>query len=600
MVGSLYSGISGIRTHQFGLDSTSNNIANINTVGYRANLPEFKSLFSRSMDYVNANSPIRNDYNYGSTIGSNAINTNDGTYVSSDGTFNVAITGRSWFVVGLNKEGQFDINNPLAQPDQRNYFTRDGSFSLDGEGYLVNSSGYYMYGINLGKIQDNVITGTNNFAQDYVDLGGSVLQPLRIPKDLQYQPTLTTDVHISVNLNRTQNPKGIGILKDDEGNFSEEKFLNQDLNALMDGSGKLLDAKNYKDIKFVLTNEEGEEQEFNFVYGEDFRTIGELADLIKNTTGFDFGLRFDANGNPIDCSMRLVNNTGESYKVEISGKLADKLGMKTLGKNLQTPNDSINTTQFNIPTYESNTEIFNADGEKFILKNQFILVEQGDYSVEPPVSERWEIVSGIYDITGTTMISDAPVRSEISFNADNTPNVAPFNVPFAGGTIAVDLSQSQEGRMTSNYAYADSEVKGVVQDGCASGIVSDYTITEDGIIMVHFTNGKLEPIGRFGLAAFINDQGLSKIGGNLFSMNVRVINGETNFVSGPPLLAWDDTGNANLKYAQILSQMLETSNVDAGTALTDLIVYQRGYQMAAKAITTSDQLMQEAIQLKRN
>lgn len=100
MVGAFYNGISGIRTHQFGIDSTSNNIANVNTVGYRANLPEFKSLFATSMSYVNANSPISNDYNYGSTIGSNAINANDGTYVSAEGDFNVAYSGKGWFVVG--------------------------------------------------------------------------------------------------------------------------------------------------------------------------------------------------------------------------------------------------------------------------------------------------------------------------------------------------------------------------------------------------------------------------------------------------------------------------------------------------------------------
>lgn len=107
MVGAFYNGISGIRTHQFGIDSTSNNIANVNTVGYRANLPEFKSLFATSMSYVNANSPISNDYNYGSTIGSNAINANDGTYVSAEGDFNVAYSGKGWFVVGLNKKWCF-------------------------------------------------------------------------------------------------------------------------------------------------------------------------------------------------------------------------------------------------------------------------------------------------------------------------------------------------------------------------------------------------------------------------------------------------------------------------------------------------------------
>ncbi|WP_300955732.1 flagellar basal body rod C-terminal domain-containing protein, partial [Helicobacter rodentium] len=125
-------------------------------------------------------------------------------------------------------------------------------------------------------------------------------------------------------------------------------------------------------------------------------------------------------------------------------------------------------------------------------------------------------------------------------------------------------------------------------------------IDENGIIMVNFTNGKLEPIGRFGIAAFVNDQGLSKVGGNLFQMNARRINGETAVVSGPPILAWEEGGLAKLKFGRVLDHMLETSNVDTGTALTDLIVYQRGYQMSAKSITTADQLMQEAIQLKRN
>ena len=115
-----------------------------------------------------------------------------------------------------------------------------------------------------------------------------------------------------------------------------------------------------------------------------------------------------------------------------------------------------------------------------------------------------------------------------------------------------------------------------------------------------FTNGKVEHIGRIGIAAFVNDQGLSKVGGNLFERNAMTINGETSVVSGPPLLAWEETGTASLKYGQVLDHMLETSNVDTGTALTDLIVYQRGSQMSAKSITTADQLMQEAIQLKRS
>lgn len=764
MVGSLYSGISGIKTHQVGIDVTSNNIANINTTGFRANAPEFKSLFSTNLNYVNSNSPVANDYNYGVTLGSNAINTNDGTYVSADGDFNVAYSGKGWFVVGLNKNGEFDINNPNYNVKQ-NYFTRDGSFSLDGEGYLVNSSGYYMYGINLGKIAaDGTLTGTNNLQQDYANLGGSVLEPIQIPKELHYQPTLTTEVNLAVNLNRTQNAKGITALQDINGNFSMEKFLAQDINSLMDSSGKLLDAKNYKDITFSI-EQNGVTTNHTFTYGDTgangFKSVGELIDLIKEQTGLDLALKLDENGNPSDCSLYLSNNSMQNVNVSISGRLAEKLGLSTnneildsaftsqiktfeenavyqngdyvnyqgmifqkngegeaLGNPIDNPeswnlvdstkvptyqenqeylegdfivyegrvyqrsaeeitmvedpetgelvpqnpaedtqawievgentkgmiaeyqagnnyqenamvtlngilyqkvngagntnpsedssgwrilmSDSLDSTQLNVPTYETNTEVYSDTGEKFILKNQYILIEQGDQTATPPINERWEVRSAIYDSTGKTMISQNPVLSEISFNADGSANATPFAVEFQGGSIQVNLAQSDDGKSSSNFAYTDSALKSATQDGTESGIMDDIVINEDGIILVNFTNGKVEPIGRIGIAAFVNDQGLSKVGGNLFEMNAMTINGETSVVSGPPLLAWEETGTASLKYGQVLDHMLETSNVDTGTALTDLIVYQRGYQMSAKSITTADQLMQEAIQLKRS
>lgn len=765
MIGSFYNGISGVKTHQFGIDSTSNNIANINTTGYRANTAEFKSLFATNLNYINSNSPIANDRNYGATVAANAINANDGTYVSADGDFNVAYSGKGWFVVGLNKNGAFDINAPVYNGTQQNFFTRDGSFSLDGEGYLVNSSGYYMYGIDLGKIAaDGTMTGTNNLESDYAGLAGSNLKPLQIPKNLNYKPTLTTEVNLAINLNRTQNPKGINVLTDEAGNFSMDKFLSQDLNTLMDGSGKLIDAKNFKDITFSI-EKGGTTTKYTFNYGGDFTSVGELMDLIKEQTGLTLGLKLDSNGNPSDCSLFLSNGGMQDIKLSVSGKLADKLGLKTSGSMLESAfkgnvanfadgteykdqdyvrynglifqkngdgaaagnplddaggwtlidssgvggyaennareydkdalveingkiyrkltdagnvteetdpdtgdvtiaspaddatnweevgemvagsvpeyeegttytQDSIisyngtlykkingdsdtnpaedssgwvalslnglNSTQLKVPTYETNTEIFSDSGEKFTLKSQYILVEQADRSVDPEVPERWEVRSEIYDSTGKVLISDAPVMSEISFNADGSANAEPFMIPFNDGTIAVDLTQSSDGKTSSNFAYTDSATKSLSQDGTEAGIMKEVVINEDGVILINFSNGKMEPIGRFGIAAFVNDQGLSKVGGNLFQMNARTINGETAVVSGPPILAWEDSGYASLKFGRVMDHMLETSNVDTGTALTDLIVYQRGYQMSAKSITTADQLMQEAIQLKRN
>ena len=758
MIGSLYSGISGIKTHQFGIDVTSNNIANVNTTGFRANSPEFKSLFATSLDYINANSPISNDYNYGSTVSANPINSNDGSYVSSDGQFNVAYSGKGWFVVGTNKNGAFDVNNPNYQ-NQQNYFTRDGSFSLDAEGYLVNSSGLYMYGINLGKIgEDGALTGTNNITQDYEKLAGSNLEPIRIPKDLYYRPTLTTEVDLAVNLNRTKNPKAItSVFKDADGNFDMQKFKDSDFGIFMDGSGKPIDAKNFKDIKISI-EQDGNTITHEFIYGDagenGFKTVGELIDKIKEKTGLDVGLKLNDEGNPIDCSLYITNNSMQDMEIDISGKLADKLGISAKDKKLNSsfassiesfgfgkeykdgeyvkyngmifqkngdgvsagnpledeggwkiadsssvadydsnkeykendliivngtiykrtseelgvdeegnpipPNEdtqgweavgesvngeiptyeegqnydensyvlhngvlykkingsgstnpsedrngwrsinsnSISSTSLNVPSYTSNTEIFSDTGEKFILRNEFLLVEQGDKEAVPPIPEKWEVKTAIYDMEGKVMISDEEHTSEITFDAEGKPTAPAFDIPFLDGTINVDLTQA-DGKPTTNHAYTDSAVRAEWQDGTEAGLMKDIIINDDGVIIVNFTNGKNEPIGRFGLAAFVNDQGLSKVGGNLFKMNVTIRNGETVIVSGPPLMAWNENGYANLKYGKVLDHMLETSNVDTGTALTDLIVYQRGYQMSSKAISTADQLMQEAIGLKK-
>ncbi|MDE5603462.1 MAG: flagellar hook-basal body complex protein [Helicobacter sp.] len=752
MVGALYNGISGIKTHQFGIDVTSNNIANVNTTGFRANSPEFSSIFATNLDYVNSNSPINNDYNYGVKVGSNAINANDGSYVKADGDFNVAYSGRGWFVVGINKNGSFDIQSPLTAMGQ-NYFTRDGSFSLDSEGYLVNSSGYYMYGINLKKIaEDGTLTIANNLEKDYADLGGSTLEPIQIPKELYYRPTLTSEVGLAINLNRTQNGKPITILQDEKGDFDREKFLNQDINVFMDSKGIPLDARNYKDITFSITQNK-KTTSYTFTYGKEgensFTTLKELTELIKKNTSLDFGLKLDSNGLPTDGSLYLSNNTLQNITLGISGKLADKLGLRTNNEKLdsifearfknfdaatnyvdgdyvkykglifqkngdatagnpidnpdswslvdtsrivaydqkQTYQDgdlvafegkiyqkeandeqvgnpiddtkswkeiadsiigevatyqegttyekdsivalngllyqkvngagdtnpledsigwnilavnSVSSTQLQVPTYESNTEVYDESGKKFILKNQYILIEQGNQNVTPPVNERWEVRSAIYDATGKTPLSEVPVVNEISFNPDGSPEAPVFEVPFGNGNISVDLTKSQDGKISSNFAYTDSSVKSITQDGAPEGILKEIVINDQGIILANFTNNKIEALGRFGIAAFVNDQGLSKVGGNLLEMNIRLRNGEASIVSGPPLLAWEDKGYANLKYGRVLDHMLETSNVDTGTALTDLIIYQRGYQMSAKSITTADQLMQEAIGLKRN
>ncbi|MDE5591643.1 MAG: flagellar hook-basal body complex protein, partial [Helicobacter sp.] len=319
-----------------------------------------------------------------------------------------------------------------------------------------------------------------------------------------------------------------------------------------------------------------------------WKEIGDLA--FGEFKEYQAGSTYQANS--------FVLSDGKLYQ-KINGEgntnpLEDKEGWRRVSTK------AINTTSLQVPTYQTNTEIYDDAGKKFILKNEYVLLEQGNYGVNPAVEERWEVRSSIYDHTGKIQISEDAVINELTFNAAGEATIPVFQVPFNGSSLAVDLSKSVDGKTSSNFAFGDSSVKSSWQNGTSEGALKSTSIDANGIIFVNFTNGKVEPIGRFGVAAFVNDQGLHKVGGNLFEMDFRFRDGQSVIASGAPIMAWEEDRSAALKYGRVLSNKLESSNVDTGAALTDLIIYQRGYQASAKSITTADQLLQEAIQLKRN
>ncbi len=330
----LYNGYSGIKTHQFGLDSTANNIANINTTGYRANLPEFQSLFSTALNMANPTSPVKSDMNYGSTKASNAISNNDGTYKESDEEFSVAYAGKGWFVVGDNENTNFkgDVQKGV-------YFTRDGSFSRDAEGYVVNSAGYYMLGVDLGKIKDGVFISDST--NDEENLAVGEIKPLQIPQDLHYGPTETTSVALAVNLNsNTSEIPTYKIFELENGKVDETALLNEDINALVVNIENF-NAPVYGEGTIKITKN-NETTTHDFKYG-DFKTISELKNAIAEKTGLVLDFVRDSNGD-VDKNLilELMPKEPEAMSISVSGRLFERLGLKG-DKELN---------NFNIPKFE--------------------------------------------------------------------------------------------------------------------------------------------------------------------------------------------------------------------------------------------------------
>lgn len=123
--------------------------------------------------------------------------------------------------------------------------------------------------------------------------------------------------------------------------------------------------------------------------------------------------------------------------------------------------------------------------------------------------------------------------------------------------------------------------------------VKTYTIDKNGIINGVLEDGRVAALGQIAMASFKNPEGLTKLGGNLYSSSVN--SGEAVIKSGVGTLNDDNSKG----YGDNLQGMLEMSNVDLAEQFTDMITSSRAFQAAGKMITTGDEILQDIINLKR-
>lgn len=123
--------------------------------------------------------------------------------------------------------------------------------------------------------------------------------------------------------------------------------------------------------------------------------------------------------------------------------------------------------------------------------------------------------------------------------------------------------------------------------------VKTYTIDKNGVINGVLEDGRVAALGQIAMASFKNPEGLTKLGGNLYSSSVN--SGDAIIKSGVGTLNDDNSQG----YGDSLQGMLEMSNVDLAEQFTDMIVSSRAFQASGKMITTGDEILQDIINLKR-
>ncbi len=614
MNATLYHGLSGIKTHQFGVDSMSNNIANINTDGYRGNTPIFKSLFSKQLDSINAGKPVNSDFNVGVTVASNAIDTSSGVYRDdAESPFNIALGGSGWFVVGTNENGSFDLASTEPPTTQKNYFTRAGGFKRNSEGYIVNDEGFYLYGIDLGKINRDTFESSNDKAADLAALKGTGLVPLRLPEGIVFHPTVTTKTTISINLSKRDNlTSPEKAFKDSTGTFINN-FKQSNFNTLYTSDGKYIDPTHDSTVNISVYDSSGSATTVSLVYGRDFNTVGEFLTALEGVFADSTGTSaIDAEISE-SCDITITNNSGRSIELEITSassfaKMLDLASTRTvIGATV--PANTIYSKGLTIPRYETSVEIYDDGGEKYLLKSSYVLRNYGDPDKVPPIAERWEMSSAIYTLNDNIRISSQEYKGTMLYDAngkptyisgayDSTATAATSQtetIDFLGGSVTFNpIGDSASIGASTNHVYTDSKLRGADKDGNERGTLAAVGIDRNGFINLQFTNDKSEVMGRVAVTDFVNPHGLSKAGSSRFEITYQ----EGGAVSGLPILMWDNTyGTIDGSY--MMQGKLEGSNVDFGVAMTELIIMQRGYSANSKSFTTADDLLKEAIAMKR-
>jgi flagellar hook protein FlgE len=216
------------------------------------------------------------------------------------------------------------------------------------------------------------------------------------------------------------------------------------------------------------------------------------------------------------------------------------------------------------------------------------------------------------DSSGNPITTDPPQDLYVKFNEDgevvdvvsgiDTATVAGGGASFDGdliqsvpgaADIVLDINRSMffanadtnDVRIFTQYSQ-ESDAKGVQLGGISAGTIDTFNISSKGEIIGIYTNGERKILQIIGLVDFDNPAGLMKLGGNLFQ-------GTPN--SGTPKYGAPATGS----FGAVTPGALEMSNVDLAAQFTDMITTQRGFQANSRVITTSDEILQELVNLKR-
>ena len=552
MMRSMYSAVSGLKTHQTRMDVIGNNIANVNTVAFKSSSVTFSDiLYQTTSNASGANATTgtggvnAKQIGLGTTAAATKVSiTSAGASETTGNPFDIRLTDK-------NSTNFFIVNN-----GSENVFTRSGSFYVDGSGNLcMSSTGYTVMGWQVDET-------TGEIRKDTV----SALRIMQ-EKNLTSAPEATTQATIA------------GVLDENDADVKSDAGKVMNLN-FYDNLGYQYTAK----FAIKATAKDGE-------YTVELTSI--LDSNNKNITeGFTQAQMKEIFGNTD------TETTIASYSSTLPGcgYTFDPTTGKLTGDNANNAEVAINTNGTIGNTGKTIKDVFGVSDGNFKNIQDSVKAGNDDYKFKSVKNADGSFSYQIKKKSATNLLKFNTEDGKFNSIGGGTDKSVELNLNTtslnANGNFAninVDFSQclnyNKSGKSTIG---ADAgAVDGTTGKGRKLGAMTGIYIDTSGRIYGTYDNGNKELLGQIAVAQFSNASGLEKVGESCY---------RTTLNSGE----FDGIGvEISADGSSMTTGELEMSNVDLSSEFTSMITTQRGFQANSRVITTSDTLLEELVNLKR-
>lgn len=475
MMRSLYAGVSGLKNHQTRMDVIGNNIANVNTIGFKKSRVIFQDMLSQTMQNATAPTTKRGGTNplqvgLGMTLASIDVLHTPGSSQSTGKNTDLSIDGDGYFMIG---------------DGENTYYTRAGNFDLDtNHTFFHGGSGLVAKGIladNTGIINPTALI-------ENIYLERFVASPARATTNVNFAKNIDSRVQPQIETSNCTHTNGSDTVVNVKVPFSN----------------------------IVVT---------------------------------------DAGGN------QLVEGAADGYSIDYA------TGELTINANATDGDYSIS---YFTPNYSLSVLAYDSKGNTHTVNIHFAKIDHNEWAVSTSIDNTF-VSSG-----QGMLVFDPNSGDLISSTVNNTIQTIPG---------ADELNFSFNFKNIKEYAE-NFTITYTGQDGYSAGYLEEVSVDSSGIIKGSYSNGESRQLAQLTIATFTNPAGLTKVGNNLYTISNN---------SGKP----DEGIPGASGRGTINPETLEMSNVDLSEEFVDMITTQRGFQANSRVITTSDQILEELVNLRR-